>query len=260
MVEIRHVAQNAITTPRSAEDDEEKSLTPEETLLSADDEAAIEMRLEICQRICLKLLDENIPDAARRILAWAGYHLGLSQHADVVKISKRFLPGDIQRTPQDTSEGYRALYELRLIERIDGLSNNNDVLALRIAIDGLNSSKHPSVYRDEVFGFEGARVNGESTFSNDIFVKIPDKLSRFLTRDASVIRNKLPELKLLLKNSISPERVFISDVEYLPAGESSKYPSLRISFRQPLSCLSTTTVEEHITVTTNAWLKSIVVL
>ena len=83
------------------------------------------------------------------------------------------------------------------------MSNNNDVLALRIAIDGLNSSKHPSVYRDEVFGFEGARVNGESTFSNDIFVKIPDKLSRFLTRDASVIRNKLPELKLLRKELFS---------------------------------------------------------
>jgi hypothetical protein len=52
-------------------------------------------------------------------------------------VSKRFLPVDIGASAEDTTSGYRVLYEQEFIERVDALSEQrSEGLALRLIVEG----------------------------------------------------------------------------------------------------------------------------
>jgi len=100
------------------------------------------MRLELLGLLCRRLLNEELPDPARRLLVFLMGHLRYSPHADIVVVSRRFLPVDVGVSADDAARAYEILYERELIERVDALSGGApDGLALRLVVDGFNDRK-----------------------------------------------------------------------------------------------------------------------
>jgi len=99
--------------------------------------------------------------AARKLLLFLMSRLRYSPHPDIAWVSKRFLPVDIGANAEDTTTGYRVLYEQEFIERVDALSAQRpEGLALRLIVEGSNDRKHTTPYREETFGYPGARIDG----------------------------------------------------------------------------------------------------
>jgi hypothetical protein len=196
---------------RSDEDTAEKAEAPPDEIREADTAESDGLRLEIHRVMAGKMVRPDLPEAARRLLCWLLYNLGLSPFADIAVVSKKFLPTDIGLTPDETLAGYRALYDLRLVERVVGLPNlRDDALALRLVVGDLNASKHPAAYRDEVFSFPGARIGGEPTIGNELRLHLSDTLAaslRWLGGDDDAV-----ELRDALQAGVGADRVHVETV------------------------------------------------
>lgn len=195
------------------EDTAAEDVAPADEPRPAKERDAQDLRLALYGHLALRMLDDRPPEAAKRLLAWLLHNLQMSPHADVAGVSRRFLPTDIGCSPEDTADAYRALYEMGLIERVDGLPNmREDALALRLVVEGLNDSKHPAPYRPETFGFPGARVGGKPTIGNVLHVPLPDAARLVLPR-AGTEGDPLAGLREHLQAAIGEDRVFIQEVQ-----------------------------------------------
>ncbi len=208
----------------------EEEIYPE--VISAEDDQAQDLKLQIYSSRTRRLLHADLSEAERRLELWLLAELWLSPYADTVVVSKKFLPGDIDCTPEDTAESYRAMYERGAIERVDLPDLRPESLALRLVVPGTNDSKHPLPFREESFGFPGARIGGQITSGNMFGMAIPVNATRRLAnQSATVVAEELEELRRRIQGHLGDDRVYIETVELAPVGGSA---GLRVRLRQRL--------------------------
>lgn len=216
-----------LATLEDEEDDDEAEdkaevVTP--GIVAADEDRALGLRLDIYGARTRELVHADLPDAERRLELWLLASLWHSAFGDIAVVPKRFLPTDIGCSPEETAAAYRALYERGVIERVDGLPNvSPEALALRLVVSGRNDSKHPAPYREEKFGFPGARIGGQPTIGNVVLVPLPASLETTLpswppTRLAAA----LADLRTLLQERLGADRVYIETVEHQSRGAEER--------------------------------------
>jgi hypothetical protein len=166
---------------KSVHESSEKSIKIEKEIGPVDDRESDAMKVEIYRNMSIQLLNDELPRASKRILSWLMFNLGLSSFPDAVVISRKHLPTDIRCTPEETKEGYQLLYEKGLIEKIDGTNLREDNITLRLIVEGMNDSKHPTPFEDEVFGHPGIRMGGELSAGNVFMITFDGKLNKALS-------------------------------------------------------------------------------
>jgi hypothetical protein len=227
-----NIAKGSLLHLRTVEEDDEKSEEISSELFEGDLAAALDLKLQIYGYMNRRLLTDEISPAASRLLLWLLGRLWLADTPDVVSVSKRFLPTDIAIKPEEASGAYKELYKQALIERVDSARTDEpaDRLFLRLVVRGLNDSRHAAEYRDEKFGYPGARVAGKSTAGQGTFIELPKALSATLGRwfkDAQ----ELTELRDALQVRIGEERAYVERAEVKYRDE---LPVLAVHFRYPL--------------------------
>ncbi len=175
------VALGALAEEREEAEADEKALTAEQPIAEASPGGG--RRLSIYGAVTGTLIHADLSEPARRLMLWVLSRLWLSEHDDTAVVSRRFLPGDIGCSAEDTAAAYRMLSERRMLERVDGLKGvGPDSLALRVIVEGLNESKHPAEFREETFGFPGQFIDGKPTIANILTVPLPEHLGAALAR------------------------------------------------------------------------------
>jgi hypothetical protein len=209
---------------------EPKSEALEPGLAEVDEATSLGIRLDIYGAFSRRLVHETLTESERRLVMWLLAELWHSPLPDIAVVSKRFLPTDIGCTAEETAVAYRSLYERGVIERVDGLPDLSETaLALRLIDEGTNESRHPAAYREETFGFPGARVNGQPTLGNLLHVGVPDRLWTALERwRPQVTADDLTALATHLQERIGTDRVFIEAVEL---GSSRGLPEIVVRLR-----------------------------
>lgn len=223
----------ALAPDRSKEEADEKAEEPlsEEEEIDAEGLRDLDRRLNIYSSTARRLLQDDLSPPARRIMLWLLAELWLAPQADIITVDKRFFPGDTGSTVEETTAGYRELYEQGLIERVEGSPKRKaGGLLLRIIVGGLNEPKHPVPYQEETFGFPGARIAGQRTIGNSCFVRLPSTLAAVLTRwPGATISEHLHALRDRIQEALGRERVYIEQVEIRTLGEE---PTIHVSLRQ----------------------------
>lgn len=210
-----------------------KSVQPD--ISPNDDEHGRDLKLSIYHHMSLQMLHAELPRPAKHLLSWALYHLYTSEYADIVVLSKTFLPTDIGCTPEETGEGYRLLYQIGLIEKIEGLKIRDDAIALRLVVDGLNDSKHPTPFQEETFGCQGLRIGGESTIGN-VFHLIFDKNKNKYLEWLSGSHAKIQQLHEFLQQAIGSDNAHIQNLRVLAGSDETGGSNvLEIQVRYPFS-------------------------
>lgn len=164
------------------DDEGDKGAAPDDRPRVEDDlTRTLDRRLELMGLLSHRMLNEDLPESARRLLLFLMGHLRYSPHADIVLVSTRFLPGDIGVSPAEAAAGYRVLYEREVIERVDALTvGSPDGLALRLVVESFNDRKHTAPHREETFGFPGARIDGKLTMGNVLNLPLSPFVQRSL--------------------------------------------------------------------------------
>ncbi|HEY3351714.1 MAG TPA: hypothetical protein VGQ83_00570 [Polyangia bacterium] len=209
---------------------EDKAEAVPPVLIAVEDEHATDLRLDIYGACTRQLLHAELTESERRLELWLLAELWHSRHADIAVVSKKFLPGDIDCTPEDTAAAYRALYERGLIERVALPNLRPEALAVRLVVPGRNDSKHPAPYRAETFGFPGARVGGQYTSGNVLGAPLPAAVASALPGwSAARLAEELGELRSRIQEHLGDDRAFIEQVELAPSGGTV---GLRVQLRQ----------------------------
>jgi hypothetical protein len=157
----------------------------------------------------------------------------MSGTADIVDVSRRFLPTDIGCDVDATLAAYRELYDLSFVQRVDTPDGEGtpDRLRLRLLTGAGSGSKHPQPYRDETFGFPGARVDGKATWGNKCIVPVPQSLAdagaRWCRSDAD-----LAALRVALQDACGVDRAYIETVRFTRREQQA--PFLDVSYRSPI--------------------------
>jgi len=210
------------------------------------------MRLELLGLLCRRLLNEELPDPARRLLVFLMGHLRYSPHADIVVVSRRFLPVDVGVSADDAARAYEILYERELIERVDALSGGApDGLALRLVVDGFNDRKQRAAYRPETFGYPGARIGGKPTSGNILTLALPAFVQGSLRGWAVLSDDDRASLRVWLQEAIGSQRAFIEEVAVVGGHDS---PALDVKLRLPID-ESDSDVQSILASAAESWLR-----
>jgi hypothetical protein len=220
-----------LAAEKDPDDEAGKAERTEPEPMSAEDERALHLRLEVYASTARRLMYEELSEPAKRLMLWLLFELGHAEHADIAVVSKRFLPGDINATPEEALDVYRQLYERRFVERVEGLADvGPDALALRIVLPGMNDSKHALPYRDETLGFPGARVGGKHTIGNMLHVRLPKALGAGLARWRSS-KERLDDLRDQLQAAVGEDVAYVEEVELRKLGDE---PRVLVRVRYPM--------------------------
>ena len=192
-----------------------------------DDLRVLDLRCSIYGSLTRRLLHDDLPEPARRMLLWALSHLYLGDGPDVVSLSRRFLPTDIGITVEEAVTAYRCLTQRGLVERVDERADG-DTLRLRLVAEGINDRKQPLPAGEIVFGFPGARVGGKPTLGNELRVPLPAAYAKTLThwRFNEDDRNSLGAT---LQEHLGAERAFVENVTL----EEGDAPAVHVRLRYP---------------------------
>lgn len=207
IVDPRKISPIIIPKQGKADDSEDKSETIKQDISFADNKNNY-LKLMIYSRMSLKMVHDTLTVPARKILAWSLYLLELSDYADIVVLSKTFLPTDINCSADEVKEGYKFLYEMGLIEKVDGLDIRDDDIAIRLILEGYNDSKHPIPYQNEKFGAPGIRIAGKPTMGNMVLVEFSDSLNKAMDW-LSKSPEKIFELKKIIQEKLGQDNVYI---------------------------------------------------
>ena len=210
-----------------------------------------DLKLQLYHGVLLRLLWGEASPAAQRLILWLLRGLWISEPPDTVVISRRFLPTDIGFTPAETSEAYRFLYEQGVIERVETAeTESSDRLQLRLVMPGLNDSRHPAPYREETFGYPGARIAGEVTGGQTFYIHLSDGISARLGWWFRQ-EQELPDLRNALQDNIGENIIYIERIQVeLRQGK----PVLRAEFRYPLN-IGHTVFEKLLDEAAEEWIK-----
>lgn len=226
-----NIAKGSLLHLRTVEEDDEKAeeISPEP--FEGAIEGSLELKLQIYSFMTRRLLDQGLSPAAHRLLLWMLGSLWLADPPDVVRISKRFLPTDIGVTRDEASSAYKEMYELGFIERVKSEKADDaaDCLHMRLVVRGLNDSRHPPEYRDETFGYPGARVAGKATLGKNTTIELSELLSATLSSWFKQ-EQELTELRDALQAHIGQDRIY---VERTTVRFNNEHPIVAVDFRYP---------------------------
>lgn len=216
---------------RSEEESEEKAEPLPQGLLASEQPAAEDLRYDICTFIVQHMADGKFSPPEMRLLSWLLRNLKYSSYADVTTVAKRFLPTDIGCSIEETATAYRTLYERGYLERVDGVPGvGAESLALRVVAGDRNASRHPVSFREEVFGFAGARVAGQPTIGNQLTIHLGETLTKIVTR-WQLTDEERADLRAALQTGIGEDRAYLEQVE-LDTGVAR--PTVVVSLRYPM--------------------------
>lgn len=177
-----------------------------------------------------RLLRDDLPAPARKMLLWALSNLSLSEDPDVVTLSRRFLPTDIGVTPQEAVDAYRWLVEHGLFEHVNRAAPTEDALQLRLVVEGVNESKEPLPAEEGIsFGFPGARVAGKPTIGNILLVPLTASHLRALASWRFTDEDRRA-LATALQEQLGADRAYVEDVSV----KTEEPPALVVRLRYPL--------------------------
>ncbi len=251
------VAGGSLVDLRTVEEGEAKAQELPSPDFNGDETDALDMKLQIYSSMSRRLLYDGLPAAAHRLLLFLMGKLWLSDVPDQVLVSRRFLPTDIGvMTPAEALEAYRMLYERGWIERVElkDVDERDDRLCLRLVVEDLNDSRHAQPYRQEKFGFPGARIDGKVTTGQMKSVELPKKLSTMLGRWFKEPQ-ELTDLRDQLQAKIGDKRIFVERGEvFLRQSEEGAEPVLRVQFRFPIDA-DMKELEEEVEQFSTQWLK-----
>jgi hypothetical protein len=206
----RFLGQSSLLDDDDADGDDKGAVPEDNPVVDDDLTRTLDRRLELLGLMARRMLNEELPDGARRLLLLLLGHLRYSPHMDVVLVSKRVLPGDIGVSPAEAADAYRALYEHEFVERVETLSEaGGDALALRLLVEGFNDRKHATAYREETFGFPGARVGGKRTMGNVLILPLSTFVQQALRGWPALAEDDLQSLRQWLQETVGAERAFI---------------------------------------------------
>jgi hypothetical protein len=192
------------------EDDDRSAAPADRPDVDDDITRTLDKRSELVGLLAGRLMHANLTESARRLLLFFMSRLRYSPHPDIVWVSKRFLPVDIGASAEETTTGYRELYERELIERVDALSEQrSEGLALRLIVEGFNDRKHTTPYREETFGYPGARIDGKSTIGNTIALALPAMVQKNLEGWGLLDEQELGFLRDRLQEAVGEKRALI---------------------------------------------------
>lgn len=238
-----------LAVERDDEEAEEMAARPLEPEEERSALAVLDLRCTISASLARRLVWDELPAPARKLLHWALSHLEFAERPDVVALSKRFLPTDIGVTPEEASLAYRTLIERGLIERVDLPASSGDQFALRLVAEGVNESKQPLPYEPITFGFPGARVGGHVTFGNELRVSLPAPYAQLLSR-WQFRREDEQALGAALQAHLGADRAFIEQVRVDPEEPAVLSVRLRYPWDQ-----SDETMREALTGAALAWVR-----
>ncbi len=225
------IGRGSIRHLRTVEEAEQKAEELPQELFDRDLDQLLDMKLQIYSYMSRRLAQGQFSREAQRIMLWLLGSLWISDPADVVTISKRFLPTDIDITPEQASSGYKELYESGFVERIDSVKDERpDRLSLRLVVEGLNDSRHAPEYKDETFGYPGARIGGKLTFGQGKMLQLPDIFTSMLDHWFKEDQ-ELNDLCNSLQSKMGEDRIYIERAE---VKFRKKEPRLLVYFRYPL--------------------------
>jgi hypothetical protein len=204
---------NSVEAEEWDEDErEEKADKAAHELLEGEDLRTSEVKLSVFGTMAQRLMQAGIPRPTRHLLLWLMFNLRYSNWADVVLVSRRFLPGDIGCDAEETAQAYRDLYDRGWILREDEIpEDQTDRLALALIVEGLNDRKHPAKYREEEFGYAGARVGGERTLPNTYLLRIPKTIEKLLLA-WNLSNEERAGLRQSIQTAVGEDRIFIEEV------------------------------------------------
>jgi hypothetical protein len=222
-----------IALPDDDDDDDDKDAAPEDRPDVDDDlTRTLDRRLELMALLCRRMLNEELSEPARRLLLFLMGHLGHSRHADIVLVSRRFLPGDVGLSPEDAHAAYRALYAQGFVERVDALTEGQeDALALRLLVADFNDRKHTAPFPGERFGFPGARVAGKPTIGNVLDVLLSRLLQRSLRGWPALGDDDRAVLRRSLQDAVGEQRAYIEDATIVSGDDDLR---MEVKLRLPL--------------------------
>jgi hypothetical protein len=226
------LGSTAVLRVVSADEEKEKAAAIAQAEFEGDTNQALDLKLQIYHGMTWRLLTDNVPQEAQRVLLWLLKSLWTSYPPDVVSISRRFLPTDVGLTPDETSAAYKFLFENHFIERIDDESQDKrkDFLSLRLVVGGVNDSKHTAAYVKESFGYPGARINGEVTCGQTLLLGQKDVPSKFgwCFREGQPVET----LKTEIQNELGYSAIFVEDAAIKTIDDK---PLIVLHARCPLS-------------------------
>ncbi len=226
------IGKGSIRHLRTVDEDEEKAEELAAESFDGDFEQAMDLKLQIYSYMSRRLVHDGLTPEAKQLMLWLMGSLWLSDPPDVVSVSKRFLPTDIGVTPQEAGAAYEELFQRGLIERVDrvGRDRRPDHLSLRLVVRGLNDSRHAPDYKEEQFGYPGARVAGKVTSGQGMFITLPETFSAMLDRWFKEER-QLTELRDFLQSRMGDDSVYVESAEVKFLKQKT---ALFVSFRYPL--------------------------
>lgn len=210
----RHEGFGTTVFPRPPDDSAEKGEVSEFEETQPDDLTALERKLQIYSSMSGRLLHDKLSRPAHRLLLWLLHDLWLTTPPDVVAVSRRHLPTDIGVSNEEAATAYKELYDLRLIERVEPREprERDDRLGIRLIVEGLNDRKHEVAYREETFGFAGARINGKTTCGNIMTLRLQPAWSAVMERWAHA-DGELAKLVTFLRVKLSEDRSYVEAVQ-----------------------------------------------
>jgi hypothetical protein len=226
------IGKKSLAALRLASDSEEKAAEIAPAPFDGDTASSQNLKLQVYNSMCLHLLHHELPVPAQRMLLWMLSGLWLSHPPDVIHISRRFLPTDIGISREETNEAYRLLHTRGIIERVDDPDTQagGDRINLRLVVQGLNESRHPPEFKEENFGYPGARIAGKTTSGQTIFVHLSETMSTRFCRWFKEEKD-LPELRDMLQAAMGEDKVYIESarIEFY-----SEKPRIVVKFRYPM--------------------------
>jgi len=212
----------------------------------------LEQRAELMGLLAGRLMNADVSNPGRRLLLLAISQLRYSPFCDIVFLSKRFLPADMGVSAEETAIGYRDLYELKFVERVDDLAEESpDRLALRLLVEGYNERKHTTPYREETFGYPGARISGKQTIGNLVSLAVSPFVKRAFESLPALDEDNQVALRSSLQVAVGEDRAFIEEASFVARDTDAV---IVVKLRYPIDD-SADDLESMLTPAAEAWLR-----
>lgn len=224
----RTVGLGALADAWNDEERDAKAEGEARASMAAGGAAAATLRLELYAALTSRLLDERIPASSRRLLTFLMSGLRYSRHADAVEVSRRFLPTDAGLEPGETATAYRDLHERGLLELVEPEPEDGERRIWRLVSEDLNESRHRLPFREEVFGYPGARIAGKGTIGSVVLVELTEAMGAALAWWSS--EENLVELGAHLQQQLGDDRVYIERIELRERSDSRP---IKVRLRYP---------------------------
>lgn len=222
------IGQAAVAADRGDDERREKAEVAEPPATPEEGVEADAVRLEVYHELSRHHLNRELPEAARRLLAWMQFNLRMASAPDVVIVSKKFLPTDIGCSVADTAAAFQLLIERGILERVE--TGDGDHLGLRVIVSGINESRHPKPFEEVTFGYPGARIGGKPTIGDIIIATLPESVMRVLER-WPMPESRLEELRARLQAGLGEDRIFVEEVKVKRGPDQTR---LVLKVRHPL--------------------------